>query len=92
MTSIFVVRDLFKLAGDVTVLACEGESDLSSFVGRTGQLTNGGELLQSIRLSGERRMLNQARPKSFRAFETLENVRLSVDEAQSGTWVLTLAD
>lgn len=92
MTSIFVVRDLFKLPGNVTVLACEGESDLSSFVGRTGQLTKGGEFLQSIPLSGERKMLNQARPKSFRAVETLANVRLSVEEAQSGTWVLTLDD
>lgn len=92
MTSIFVVRDLFKLAGNVTVLACEGEGDLSSINGRTGWITNGEELPQKIRLSGEREMLKQARPKSFRAFETLESVQLSIKEAQSGKWILTLDD
>lgn len=85
----FVIRDLFKLPGDVTVLACEGPmGGFSNMAGFIGEIKNDGELRQSICFSGERRMLNQTRHKSVRAFETFENVLLTTEEAQSGTWYL----
>lgn len=91
MTFKFVIRNLFQLPGDVTVLACEGAEDsLSALNGRIGNIQNDGELRQSISFSGERAMLNQTRPKSVRAFETFEKVRLTVEEAQSGTWTLLI--
>jgi hypothetical protein len=92
MTSKFVVRNIFKLSGDVTVLACEGDGGPTTFVAFTGKLLNGGELRQSISFCGEKKMLNQTRPNSFRAFETIESVQLSIEEAQSGKWVLTIDD
>lgn len=93
MTSKFVIRDLFKLSGDVTVLACEGEGDgLSVLIGRIGKIQNDGGLRQAISFSGERKMRNQTRPKSVRAFETLEKVQLTVEEAQSGAWTLSIDD
>lgn len=72
----------------MTVLACEGAyASMPIFAGRAGRIGQGGELRQSIRLNGERKMLNQKLLKSLRAFETLENVRLTVEEAEMGTWI-----
>lgn len=89
MTSKFVIKDLFKLPGDVTVLACDGSvSGFSTMAGFIGEIKNDGELRQSICFSGERKMLNKTHHKSVRAFETSENVRLTTEEAQSGTWYL----
>lgn len=93
MTSKFVIRDLFTLPGDVTVLACEGaDDDSSAFIGCIGKIQNDGELRQSISLSGERKMLNPTRHKSTRAFETIEKVQLTVEEAKSGEWTLSIDD
>lgn len=92
MNSTFAIKDLFKLRGGLTVLACEGDADLRVVAGHTGTLRNHGEVRQSLSFSGERAMLNQLRAKTSRAFETLEEVHLSAEEAQSGAWVLCIDD
>lgn len=94
MTSKFVIRDLFQLPGDVTVLACEGVDDNAppAFNGLFARIHNNEGSRQVIRLNGERRMLNKSRPISFRAAETLEKVQLSVEEAQSGAWFMSIDD
>jgi len=92
MASTFVIKDLFKFSDGLTVLACEGDGGPVMSIGRSATLRNGGELRQRIQCSGERKMLSQQRPKSFRAFETNDTVLLSVGEAQTGAWILTLED
>jgi len=94
MASTFVVKDLFlfRLSDGLTVLACEGDGGPVRLTGRSATLRNGGELRQRIRLSGERKMLSQERPTSFRAFETNDTVQLSVGEVRTGAWILTLDD
>ena len=87
----FIIRNIFTLPGDLTVLACEGSgSGLPTLSGRVGRIENDGKLRQSIIFSGERKMLNQTRHQSIRAFETLERVQLTVEEAQTGTWVVII--
>jgi hypothetical protein len=94
MTSKFVIRDLFNLPGGVAVLACEsvGGGGMLALKKRVGTIHNDGELRQSICVSGERSMLNQTRPTSVIAIETLEKVELSVEEAQSGAWFLSVEE
>jgi hypothetical protein len=91
MTSKFIIRDLFNLPGDVTVLACEGADgdSMAPFKGRFGKIHNGDELRQPIFLDDERKMLNHTRPSFLRAAVTLHEVQLSIEEAQSGTWFLS---
>ena len=85
----FVIKNLFNLPGDLSVLACEGdEVGLADLSGRVGRIQNDGELRQSVIFSGERKMLNQKRQKTIRAFETFEKIRLTVEEARSGTWIV----
>jgi len=88
----FAVKNLFRLPDGLTALACEGDGEPVMVIGRSATLRNGGDLRQRIQLRGERKMLRQERPKSFRAFETNDTVQLSVDEVQTGAWILTLED
>lgn len=90
MNSIFAIKDLFKLQGGLTVLACEGGGDLRIVAGHTGTLMNHGEVRQSFSFSGERNMLNQTQAKDSRAFETHAELHLSADEAKSGAWTLCI--
>jgi hypothetical protein len=90
MNSTFAIKDLFKLRGGLTVLACEGDGDLRTVKGHTGTLMNRGEVRQSFNFSGERTMLNPTRARTSRAFETLEEVHLSAEEAKSGAWTLRI--
>jgi hypothetical protein len=94
MASKFIIRDMFNLPGDLTVLACEGVGGdrTAPFNGCAGRIHNDSEVRQSIFLNGERKMLNQTRPSSFRAAETLQRVQLSLEEAQSGTWFLSIGE
>jgi hypothetical protein len=92
MASTFVVTDLFRLPDGLTVLACEGDGGPLGVIGCSATLRNGGELRQRIQFGGERNILSQAPSKSLRAFETNDTVQLSVGEAQTGAWVLTLED
>lgn len=85
----FVIKNLFNLPGDLSVLACEGDGvGLADLGGRVGRIQKDGELRQSVVFSGERKMLNQTRRKTSRAFETFEKIRLTVEEARSSTWIV----
>lgn len=74
MKAQFVIRDLFKLSGGVTVFACEGENDTSASIGGAATILAGEVVRQSIFLIGEREMLNQSLPKTFKAIETRDKV------------------
>jgi hypothetical protein len=90
MTTTFLIRDMFKLANNVTVLACEGNAIAIMFAGRAGRLQAGNQIRQSITLTGQREMLNLSTPKSLKAIETGDVVNLTVEEAQSGSWSLLI--
>lgn len=91
MTFKFILRNIFKLPEGLIVLACEGdEAGFSTPAGLSGRIEQYGELRQSIRLSSERRTLNQCRLKLVQALETFEDIRLTVEEAESGTWTLSV--
>lgn len=91
MTSTFIITNLFKLPGGLTVLACEGQDSTTPIKpGALATILGGQATLHAIRLSGERTMLNQERPRLLRAFETVENVPLTVEQAQSGQWMIAI--
>jgi hypothetical protein len=87
---IFIVRDVFRLSDNLTVLACEGDGALSASVENIGTLSRQGEAGRPIRLLGERKMLNKSKPGNLRAFETLESIELSNEDAHSGLWTLLI--
>lgn len=88
----FLIRNLFRLSGGTTVLACEGKNSSVPFVGRKAKLVSGNEVRQSIMLTGERQMLNGALPQSHKVIETFDTVNLSFEEAQSGMCRLLVDD
>jgi hypothetical protein len=88
----FTVRDVFRLANGMTVLACEGDIHLDLPLGSTALLITDGDVRQKIRIAGERLMLNQTSRYGQRALETQDAVCLTVEEAQSGRWMLIFED
>lgn len=89
MGSIFTIKNLFKLYGNTTVIACEAQDDFPIVAGCIGMLMHDGNPRQKVIISGERKMLNQNSHTSVRAFETLGDVQLSIEEATSGAWTLS---
>lgn len=90
MAEKFVIRDLFRLSDNATVLACEGDVGTVVYAGVIGQIQTGNEVRQSITLIGERKMLNQSSSPLLKAIETSDVVNLSAEEAQSGRWSLLI--
>jgi hypothetical protein len=85
-----IVHELFRLAGGITILACEGDASTESLTGHTASLVADGIIRQEILLVGERLMLNQTANQRQRAVETLDSLDLSPEEARSGRWRLIL--
>ena len=87
MTRDVAIRNIFRLADGMTVLACDRpEVDEVWRERKVVIRTMSGDVQQQIMLVGERIMLGDDANKSLIAIETLEDVELSVDEALSGNW------
>jgi hypothetical protein len=82
------LREVFRLADGVTILACEGNAQVSHLVGRKGVLVADGEIRQEVVLTGERHMLNQTARRNQMALETKDTLNLTAEEVQSGRWSL----
>jgi hypothetical protein len=83
-----LVRDIFKLSGGITVLACDGVVSPDGVAGKRASLVSGGIVRQELLLLSERQMLNQSAKQEQRAIETKETVSLTPEEARSGLWKL----
>lgn len=81
------VVEKFELSDGITVLACRDCDPKCDVAGKRLRLTRGDEVRQTVSISGERQMLNQAN-RDQRAFETSDVVELSHEEARSGNWQL----
>ena len=88
----FPIRDLFRLTDGATVLALEGISAGQVWNKRVAHICHNGVIRQKIKLGGERVMSRQTAHLSQFAVDTWDNVELTNVEAQSGEWILHLAD
>lgn len=85
-----LIREVFRLGGGTTVLACEGTTTFDTLKGQQVQLVVDGQVRQSIMLANERGMLNQATHLNQRALETLESMEISLEEVRGGRCRLVL--
>jgi hypothetical protein len=85
-----LIREVFRLGGGTTVLACEGAMTSDVLAGRRACLMVDGLVRQSIVLSSERTMLNMTSRVNQRALETLDAVEVLPDEVQGGKCRLVL--
>jgi hypothetical protein len=88
--STYPIKGIFRLESGTTVLACEGETRLGYSVERTAKLSSSNELRQSIHITGRPHFKYLHKPPNAIAFETRDNVQLSLPEAESGMWLLTI--
>jgi hypothetical protein len=89
MKNELLVREIFKLSGGITVLACDGVVPPDGVAGKRASLVSGGIVRQELLLLSERQMLNQSAKQEQRAIETMETVSLTPEEARSGLWKLS---
>lgn len=83
------VRDVFKLSGGMTVLACDRPTVDQAWRHKRVELRSvHGETRGNFVLVGERRMLGSAVNPTLLAIETTDNVDLSAEEARTGNWRL----
>ncbi len=87
-----LIREVFRLGGGTTVLACEGTTTFDALAGRRARLVVDGQVRQSIVLANERSMLNQMARLNQRALETLDSVEVLPEEVQSGRCRLVLEE
>ncbi len=88
MKSELLVREVFRLSGGITVLACEGTVQADEMAGARVSLTSEGVIRQKLLLSGERMILNRQNNQNTTAIETRDAVNLTPEEARSGLWKL----
>lgn len=85
-----LIREVFRLGGGMTVLACEGATTFSTLTGRQARLVVDGQVRQRIVLANERSMLNQTTRLNQRALETLDSVEVLPEEVHTGRCRLVL--
>lgn len=91
VTCVLAIKAVFRLGDGTTALACEGKPPVEPVAGARADLVDGrGQARQAIELLGERSMLNAATGRDLCVLETRDTVDLSQDEAQQGSWTLTL--
>lgn len=83
------IHDLFLLRGGTTVIACDKPNTDHSWTDRkVGIVSNDGEKRQELIVLGRRLMARQGVHPDHIALETQMPVELSVEEAQSGRWLI----
>jgi len=88
MATELTIKNVFRLSNGITVLACDGGGETDSFVGREAALVANGKVRQRVILVGERTMINRTSHLNERAIETRDQLSLTSEEAQSGSWCL----
>ncbi len=83
------ITEKFELSDGITILACEGYDPDFDVIGKNFHLIFCGEVRQTLKISGERILLNQKANLGQRAFEIRDIVLLSPEEARSGNWQLS---
>ena len=78
------ILEKFELSDGITILACTGYDPKIDVIGKEFSLVIGEEVRQTLTISGERKMLSQKNNLQQRAFETIDAVSLSQEEARSG--------
>jgi hypothetical protein len=88
-----LIREIFRLADGVTVLACEGDLSDLTIKGCVSLLVDSNGLArQQVRLIGERAMLSPSKGLGLHALETVTDVDLTLEEARNGRWRLVIDD
>jgi len=86
------INEIFVLADGTTVLACSGCESTIDVLGKKAKIVSGDDIRQTLILSRERKMLNQSLFPDQKAFETIDFVNLSADEARSGNWFIAICE
>ncbi len=81
------ITEKFELTNGITVLICSSYDQNIDVIGKQLYLISGTDIRQKLTISSER-MLNQKMKSTQRALETSSTVKLSSEEAQSGSWKL----
>jgi len=90
MQDILVIHDLFRVAGTLTILACDRPEEPISWHNRRVRIVSEtGEQLQEFSVLGEL-MLAKTSHLDQMAIETSDPIRLDSNEAQSGKWRIAL--
>lgn len=83
------IHDMFLLSGGTTVIACDRpDIDRTWSDRKVCIVSTDGEKRQELTIRGLRSMLRQGAHHNQIAVETLMPVQLSVEEAQSGRWLI----
>jgi len=90
MAAELIITNVFHLVDGVTVIACEGSGNVSSWVGRQAALVADSDVRQKFVIAGERIMLNKNAHKTERAIETRDELSITLEEAQSKAFRLIL--
>jgi hypothetical protein len=85
-----IIREVFRLGGGLTVLACEGALTIDALAGRGARILVDGKDRQRIVVASERILLNQKLALSQRALETCDSVILTPEEVRNGRCELVL--
>jgi len=83
------IHDIFRLSDGSTVIACDRPTIDRSWSSRKVRIiSDGGEQRQELVVSGEMTMLRQTKRLDEIAIQAWTPVHLSVEEAQSGHWLV----
>lgn len=86
-----IVREVFKLADQITALACEGAIPDFMLTGKKAVLIDeNGIERQEITLIGERKILNSSANKNQRVLETKDLISLTSNDFLQSRWKLVL--
>jgi hypothetical protein len=89
MPASLMIREMFKISGGVTVLACDQPPAAEVLAQRAARIeSESGEVRQQIKLLGVRTMSGPAVRPDLVAIDTRDSVELTVEEARSGKWRL----
>jgi hypothetical protein len=91
MSSSITIRDMFKLGGGMTVLACDRYNTDISWENRFVDIVSDeGDVRQRVKIIGEREMLKQTEKLDQIALDTTDDVMLDGNEARNGKWMIRL--
>jgi hypothetical protein len=87
--NLLTIHNLFLLGGGMTVIACDKPHNDQTWSHRTVNIVSSdGKKRQELVIRGSRSMLRQDANHDQIAIETEMPVQLSVEEAQSGCWLI----
>lgn len=86
----FAIQEVFRLSDGITVIACKGEAGAENWSGRQARIVSGDLTLQELRIQNERSISRKSEHLDQFAIDTLDRVKLSAEEVNSGMWSISI--